>query len=198
MKQILIGTLAGGVVLFVWQFLAWAVIGLHDPSFRPLANEDAVVEALRSSITTDGLFYFPGYAEETAEMSDEERKANMDAWKEKHKQGPIGMIIYHPAGTDPMMAGQFIVGFVMNLVAVFLAAWFLSRSTAAASTFIARAAFCGLLGVFASFVSYLPNMNWLYFPMDYTTAMVTDTLIGWLLVGCVLAAVVKAPKMEGA
>ena len=35
--------------------------------------------------------------------------------------------------------------------------------------------------------------NWMGFPLDYTTAMVADTVIAWLCAGVGIAAVVKAP-----
>ncbi len=198
MKQLLLGALAGAVILFVWGFLAWAVLPLHKASFRPVPNEDAVVSALGGNIGTGGVYYFPGIPEETANTSAEQRKANMDAYVHKHQAGPIGVVMFHPGGADPMMVGQFIGGFIIYLIAAFIASWFLSRSTAAGSTYIARVAFCGTLGVFVSFAAHLPAMNWTYFPMDYTTAMVADALIGWLLAGLALAAIVKAPKMQGA
>jgi hypothetical protein len=195
MKKLLLASLAGGVVLFVWGFLAWAVLPLHDASFQPLPNEDMVVTTLQGNITESGLYYFPGMPEETPDMSEAQRTANMDTWTSKHTLGPIGMIVFHPTGTDPMAAGTFIRGFVIFLIAAFIASWFLARSTAAASSYIARVLYCGMLGVFVSFVSYISNMNWLYMPMDHTTAMVADTIIGWLLAGLAIGAIVKVPAV---
>lgn len=196
MKQTLLGALAGGVVLFVWGFLAWAVLPLHNSSFRSLPNEDAIIPVLRSSIATDGLYYFPGMPEETAGTTDDQKKANMEAWANKHKQGPVGMVVYHPGGVDPMMASQFIWGFVIFFLASFIASWLLARSTAAASPYLARVAFCGILGVFISFATHITSMVWLYMPMDHTSAMVADAIIGWLLAGFAIGAIVKAPPME--
>ena len=194
MKQLLLGSLAGALVLFIWGFLAWAVLPLHKGSFRPMPNEDAVMSALRSNISSGGAYYFPGMPEETASTPAEQRKANMEAYVNKHKAGPVGVIFFHPGGSDPMMAGRFFGGFVISLFAAFVAAWFLSRSTAAGSRYIERVAFCGMLGVFISFATHIPAMNWMYFPGDYTTAMVVDVLIGWLLAGLAIGAIVKAPK----
>ncbi len=198
MKKLLLASLAGATVLFIWGLLAWVVLPLHDASFRPVPNEDAVMSALRSNIDAAGAYYFPGMPQETPNMTADQRTAGMEAYVNKHKAGPIGMVFFHPGGVDPMMAGQFVSGFIIYLVAAFVAAWSLSRSTAAGSTYIARVAYCGMLGVLVSFAAYIPAMNWMYFPMDYTTAMAADALIGWLLAGLALAAIVKAPRMEGA
>lgn len=196
MKKLLLASLAGGFVLFAWGFLAWTALPLHDASYRPLPNDDQIIPTLQSNIPEEGLYYFPGMPEETPEMSAEERKANMNTWMEKHKQGPIGMIVFHPQGQDPMMIGQFVWGLIIFIIAAFIAAWLLSRSSAVAGSYMNRVVYCGVLGVFVSFVSYISNMNWLYMPMDHTTAMVADTIISWLLAGLAIGAIVKAPKTE--
>jgi hypothetical protein len=198
MKKLLLASLVGGLILFVWGFLAWAVLPIHNAGFRSLPNDSAIIPILQSNITADGFYYFPGMTEETPGMTAEQRQAAMDAWTNKQMRGPIGMIIYHPNGMDPMMVGQFIWGFVIFFIAAFIASWLLSRSTAAAAPYLSRVVYCGMLGVFASFVSHISNMNWMYFPMDYTTGMVADTIIGWLLAGAGIAAIVKAPKSESA
>jgi hypothetical protein len=89
-----------------------------------------------------------------------------------------------------------ILGLLIMMITAAMAAWFLSRSTAAASGYIVRVIFCGMLGVFASFVVHLMYWNWFYFPLNYTTAMVADTIIGWLLAGLVIGAIVKTPRSE--
>jgi hypothetical protein len=33
----------------------------------------------------------------------------------------------------------------------------------------------------------------MWYPLDYTTAMIADAIIGWLLTGAVIAAFVKSP-----
>jgi len=196
MKKLLLASLAGGVVLLVWGFLAWSVLPLHDASFRVLPNEDFIASILQSNIDESGLYYFPGMPDETPGMTAEQHQAAMNAWMEKHQQGPIGMIVYHPEGADPWAASTFIVGFVVFLIAAFIAAWLLSRSSAVTESYMTRVVYCGVLGVFVSFVSYISNMNWLYMPMDHTTAMVADTIFGWLFAGLAIAAIVKAPKAQ--
>lgn len=106
--------------------------------------------------------------------------------------------ISYPQGSEPFMPARFLIGFIVNFIAAFFAAWFLARSTAAASSYMARVAFCGMLGIFASFAVHLPYWNWMYFPFDHTTAMIADTVLGWVLAGLGIAAIVKPPKMEAA
>jgi len=196
MKKILLAGVIGGIVLFVWGWLVWAVLPLHEGDFKTLGNEEAVVDVLRSSAAEHAVYAVPGKPQETTGMSTEQRKAMMDEWAKKHQRGPVALIVYSPTGTDPMMTAQMILGLLIMMITAAMAAWFLSRSTAAASGYIVRVIFCGMLGVFASFVVHLMYWNWFYFPLNYTTAMVADTIIGWLLAGLVIGAIVKTPRSE--
>lgn len=198
MKQILFGGIAGAVVLFIWGALAWTVLPLHRGSLHALPNEDVVIEILRATADRHAVYIIPARPQESPEMSAEQRDALMQEFQRKYERGPIGLLVYNPRGASLTMAGQFVGGFIINFIAAFLAAWFLSRSTAAASSYVARVAFCGMLGVFVSVATHLPNWNWLGFPLDYTTASVADAVIGWLLAGLAIAAIVKVPKMESA
>jgi hypothetical protein len=193
MKKILIGGIAGGVVFFIWSALAWTVLPLHKPSMHSIANEDAVISALKANLGAGGLYLFPALPGTTGEMPSAGSPEMKDNAARKMREGPIGFVVYNPNGVEPLMASQFILGLILDFFAAALAAWFLSRSTAQGSPYMTRVMFCGVLGIFVSFVSHLPNWNWMGYPLDYTTAMVADTVVGWLLAGLAIAAVVKAP-----
>ena len=187
MKQVLIAGVVGGLILWVWGFLAWAILPLHTPSMHNIQTEDPVIEVMQNSMQTEGVYVFPAMP---ADMSDE---AGHEAWVSKHKRGPVGMIIYNPDGSDPMMPSQMVVGFLIFVITASIAAWFLSRSTAAASPYMARVAYCGMIGIFISFISHLTAWNWMGFPFVYTSAMMIDSVLGWLLTGFGIAGIVKAP-----
>ncbi len=195
MKNIIIGGVVGGIILFFWGWMAWAVLPLHKASLRPIENEERVVEVLSTNLGVRGVYIYPGMPVE-GDVSAEEQHSAREEWTKKFQHGPIGMIIYDPRGSDPLMASQMMSGFVIDLVSALLAVWLLSRSTAFSASFISRVAYCGVLGILISVFSHLSNWNWLGFPPDYTTAMFTDTVIGWLLAGLGIAAIVKAPAAK--
>ena len=190
MKQTLTAALVGGVILWVWGFLAWVVLPLHTSSMHRIANEDAVIEAMRPAMDAKGVYVFPSMPE------DRMNQAAMDAWTQKYQRGPKGMIVYDPQGSDPMMPSQMIAGLIIFILTAFIAAWFLARSTAAASSYFSRVIFCGMLGIFVSFATHLTAWNWMGYPLDFTTAMAVDAIVGWLLAGLGIAAIMKTPKME--
>jgi len=187
MKKAILAGIVGGIILWVWGFFAWVVLPLHKPSMRNISNEDVVIEAMQTSIDAKGVYIFPGRPTDS-------NPASMEAYTQKYMRGPMGMIIYDPQGSDPMMVSQMISGLIIFILSAVLAAWFLSRSTAAASSYFARVLFCGMLGIFISFFSHLSAWNWMGFPLDYTTAMMIDNIIAWLVAGLGIAAIVKVPK----
>jgi hypothetical protein len=195
MKKIILGALVGGIILFVWSWLAWVVLPLHVASMRPIENEDRVTEVLQSNLGVHGVYLYPSMARDE-EISAEEQKTATEEWEKKYERGPVGMIIYNPRGSDPNMPSQMAAGFVIDLAAALMAVWLLSRSTAFAASFVARVAYCGMLGILISVFAHLMNWNWLGYPLDYTTAMIADTVVGWLLAGIGIAAIVKAPAAE--
>jgi hypothetical protein len=186
MKKLLLGSLVGGIALFLWGWLSW-VIPIHTGSIHTISNEDTVMTAMQMNMEQRGVYIFPGMPTTTD-------KAVVDEYSQKYKDGPVGMIIYDPEGSDPMSPAQMIIGFIISFLSAFFVAWFLSRSTAAASTYIARVAYCGMLGIFVSVSVHLVNWNWMGFPPDYTVGWIIDTIIGWLVAGLVISAIIKIRK----
>ena len=189
MMKLIISTLVGGVILFLWGWLSWTVLPLHEASMHNINNEEAVITAMDVNMDHQGVYVFPA-------MPTGADQAALEEWSQKYQRGPIGMIIYNPDGAEPMMLSQMIIGLILTFISVFIASWFLSRSTAVTSNYIARVSYFGMLGIFVSVVAHLTNWNWMGYPLDYTTAWIFDTIIGWLITGLCVAAIIKVPKTE--
>lgn len=187
MKQIIIAGVVGGIILFIWGFFANVILPLHRSSLYNIPNEGAVIELMRSTMSTPGVYIFPG-------MPKDKQQSSMDAYTQQYQQGPIGLIVYRPSGADPTMGSQMIPGMIIFIISSLFAAWFLSRSTAVASSYFTRVIYCGMLGVFVSFFVYISSWNWFFYPLDYTTANVADSIIGWLLAGLGIGAIVKVKQ----
>ena len=187
MKRLILAGIIGGVILWIWGLISWTVIPLYTPTMRNIPNEDVVVETLSEYLSIKSIYIFPGLPKEDDQYS-------RDRWAEKYKRGPIGMIIYNPVGADPMMLGQFLIGFIIFAIASYIAAWFLSRSTAAMTSYLSRVTYCGMLGIFISLPTHLSAWNWMGYPFDFTTAMVADVVFGWIFAGLGIAGVVKSSQ----
>ena len=187
MKKTLLGSLVGGVILFIWSFLAWVILPLHNSTMHAVTNEDAVANMIAQNAQQKSVYTIP----HNPATSD---KAAMDAWAERLKRGPNAMIIFDPAGTDPMMPSQMLIGLVLDLLSAFFVIWFLTRSTAAGGSYLARVTYCGMIGIFVSVFVHLMNWNWMGMPGDFTSGLVIDTIVGWILAGLGIAAVVNRGK----
>ncbi|MEW6510311.1 MAG: hypothetical protein AB1428_05065 [Bacteroidota bacterium] len=181
MKHIIVAGMVGGVILFLWGAIAWMVLPLHDSALKTITNEEAVIAAMKSGMNAKAVYTFP--AMPRPEGTPAEQDAAREAWMKKYEAGPTGMVIFDPDGTSPMMPTQMVVGLINSILAAMIAAWLLSRSTAAGSGYIARVSFCGALGIFASLVTHTVNWNWMGYPLDYTTGLIADSVVGWVLAG---------------
>jgi len=190
MKKTILATLLGGVILYVWSFIAWVFLPLHTSHLHAIPNEDAVVSLLRTSLDKEAVYIFP---KNPSFGSDQ---ATMDAYVAKMKLGPTGLIFFNPFGQDPMMPGQMIIGFVLDLLSAFVVVWFLLRSTALSSSYLGRVAFCGMFGIFTAVFTHLMYWNWMGFPAEFTKGLIVDGIVSWLLAGCGIAAIIKSAKAE--
>jgi hypothetical protein len=194
MLRILLATVLGAVVIFVWNMAAWMLpVPIHEGTLHYLKDEAAVKKALVDQNLDEGYYVIPGMAEEDENTTAEQKQANWEACLEAHRQGPVVSIIY-AHGQDPMSPEIMAKGFGIDLAAALIAALLLSGATCCKNYF-ARVGFVLGLGVFAAIVSYVALWNWMKFPPDFILGMILDMVIGWTLVGLVMAAVIR-PKSQ--
>jgi hypothetical protein len=189
MNKSVLGAIAGGVILFIWTFLAWTALPLHGPTLHQIGNEEEVIAALRSHLDKKAVYLFPGSPGAGAD------KAAQDAWEEKVRRGPNGYIIYDPAGADPFMPMQMLYGLILDILSAWVVCWFLARSVALNASYTGRVAYCAMFGLFSALFTNLMAWNWMSVAVDYTSAMIIDAIVGWILAGLGIAAIVKAPRL---
>ena len=71
-KLLALGSLLGGIVLFVWSAIAWIVIPWPGEPLRSFTNEDAVVQAVTANAPRSGNYLLPNEPKRTAGMTDEQ------------------------------------------------------------------------------------------------------------------------------
>ncbi|HLX12693.1 MAG TPA: hypothetical protein VKS81_07765 [Bacteroidota bacterium] len=185
MKSAVISGIVGGIILFLWSFLAWVILPFHTASMHWIPNEDAVISTLQPLLTQKGLYVFPHQPYMKAD------EASMQAWTAKVKRGPTGMIFYDPSGSDPMMPKQMMMGIFLDFLTAFLAAWMLATSVIATAPYASRVMYFVMIGVLISVSVHLINWNWMGFPTDWTLSLIVDTIFGWTLAGLGISALIK-------
>jgi hypothetical protein len=72
-------------------------------------------------------------------------------------------------------------------------AFLLAQAAGALASYGAKVLFVALLGLLPGLDVDVGYWNWYGFPGDYTLAVMADHVLGWLLAGLVLAAIIKRP-----
>lgn len=175
-----IAALLGAIVLFVWGFVSHMVLPIGMMGFHAPKNEDVVLQAAAANLPPPGVYAMP-YIDPN-KMNDE---TVAKAWTEKEKTSPFVFAVVAPP--DPNAGGmgrQLGLQFLSNLLAALIVAWLLA---ATAWTLATRAIAASAFGIFGWLVVAVPQWNWYRFPMDFTTGILLDLAIGWLLAGFAIA-----------
>jgi len=176
-----VAALLAAVVMFLWQFLAHMVLPIGMMGFRMPQNEDVVLQATTTGLTTPGIYLLPSM--DPAKMSDE---AAMNAWAEKAKKNPSVFAVVNPApeGDPKAMAPQLVKQFITNLLGALLAAFVLAATP---WTLGMRVVGATVFGIFGWLENIVPQWNRYRFPADFMVGNLLEQGIGWLLAGVVMA-----------
>ena len=88
-KKLALGTILGGVILFVWSFIAWTLIPWPGEPLRSFTNDDAVIAAIKANAPRSGNYLLPNEVKRTPGMTDEQYKAAQRASMDNMLRGPV-------------------------------------------------------------------------------------------------------------
>jgi len=188
-RKTILGGIIGAVVVFIVSSLWHTVLGLGEIGIKTVPNEDAVQTALRSVITEPGFYIFPA-PNMTAGRTKEQKQADFASYQAKYRQGPRGILIYSPGGTDFNFPKAMLNQFIFNLAAALILAWILAAG-AAGTTYGTRVLIVFLASIFAGIVILLPYWNWYEFPLSYVLGDIAGWAVSWFCGGLVMAKTVK-------
>ncbi|MBZ5725790.1 MAG: hypothetical protein LAP87_12420 [Acidobacteriia bacterium] len=188
-KRVLLAGLLGGLILFVWEFVAHEALPLGEAGLKALPNEPAARAALKQAAPDTGLYIFPA-PDLTPGMTRAQQQQAMQVMLDKIRTGPVGILAIHPDGVPTPFAQQLATQFATDVVAMLLAAALLARA-AASRGFGGRLLLVTLLGLLPSLRAGIPYWNWYGFPATYVAAQATVDVVGFFLGGLVLAWLVR-------
>jgi hypothetical protein len=195
MKRILLAAILGGLTLFVWMFVAHELLGLGEMGVGEIPNEAVVLSAMRGAIPEAGFYIFPGFGL-GPKPTREQRNAAMPEYMKKYEQSPHGVLIYHPP-SGPFHFGTLLGReFALNVLQALLAAW-LVASVASGRNYGARVGVVTVAGVLAAISTNVEYWNWYESPGNYVAGYMTTQIVGFVLAGFVIAALVKNRTAAG-
>ena len=186
--RILLAGILGGVVMFIWNFVAHDMLPLGETGVHLIPNEDAVTSVLQTNLgDTAGFYVFPSGGL-TPGATKEQKGAAMKKAEEQMAAGAGGVLVYRPKRVFnfPKRLGiEFTTELIESLLAVFLLAQ--TRIT----SFGGKVGFVLTVGILAAIVTNVPYANWYGFPKNFTLAQMTMTVVGYLLIGIVAGLMIK-------
>jgi hypothetical protein len=187
LKSLVLGTILGGLVAFVWSSISWEVLGWHEKPFHRFQNEDEVSAIIASHATGPGVYLLPSGLSQ-AGLKGEEKKAAQAALMAKMQKGPI---LFGAVRTDGF--GSYARGLLAQVLSLMAAAFLLTWLVLQTSglSYGRRVVFLGVVGLAASVIVDLPNWNWWGFSGSFTFVNLVDCTLTWLIAGSVIAKVAK-------
>ncbi|HMQ61198.1 MAG TPA: hypothetical protein PKE06_11055 [Flavilitoribacter sp.] len=170
MRKQIIATVVGALILFIWQFLSWAMLGVHQSEFKYTANQDQILEVLNQNLSEEGTYFIPGVPPGT---SYEDETAMMEAAAGK----PWATVSYHKS-MNTSMGMNMVRAFLIDLVAIWLLVWILMKfgSLTVMSAVQTSLAF----GIMAYLT--IPYLNSIWFEGN-SLGYIVDAIVQWGLIG---------------
>jgi hypothetical protein len=116
-KKLIIGALVGGLILFIWQFLSWALLDLHSSSMTYTSQQDQILAALEG--LDEGTYYLPRMAMDAPADAQQ-------TFMENQVGKPWASVTYHKA-MEMSMGMNMIRGFAADFLALLLLCWVLMK-----------------------------------------------------------------------
>ena len=108
-KKVLLAAFAGSITMFIWGTLSHMFL-ITGIGYKPLPNENKIMQTLKDTISEKGLYFFPGKDFKNT-TPDEEKQ-----WLNKYEYGPVGLLIYRPIGGNPFSAKKLAVQYFAYLL----------------------------------------------------------------------------------
>ena len=127
LRPLVVGTILGGLVAFVWSSVSWEMLGWHEKTLVSFQNDEEVSSVIASHAPKDGTYILPGMPP-TKGMTAEQQKAAKAALMEKMQRGPIMIAAVRRGGFGSFTRG-LIIQVLSLMAAAFLLTWLLLQTS---------------------------------------------------------------------
>jgi hypothetical protein len=167
MKKPIIASLVGGIIIFIWQTLSWAVLNLHQASQEYTPKQDSIMAYLNTQFSENGSYLLPGYPKGT---TSEEMEKTMSS-----REGKPWMQIQYHKELKVNMGANILRGLLTDIVMVALLCWILMKMTDSGFGKIFTA--CLITGIIVFLNS--PYTIHIWYPKADLNAHLMDAVVSW-------------------
>ncbi len=187
--RVLLASIVAAVLMFVWGFVFWGLSGMGAELLEPLPAELDVLAALRNSQAPSGMYVYPL----PADPSDEQAQTE---WENKHREGPLLQLAYRKEGGPPMPLSMFAQGLGHCFAVALLTSCLLALAARGLPHFGGRLVFVLLVSLVAAIWSNVGDVVWWFHSPRYCLGNMAYTMGAGLVMGLVVAALVRRPAEE--
>jgi hypothetical protein len=172
MKNHILFSFLGAVILFIWSFLSWAAINLHqdEQTYTPLEKD--VLSAIAETGLEQGM-YALGQGDPTGGQ-----EAQWAEWESDFKGKPWGVLNYQ-SNMEMSMGMNMFRGFTKDLLIAALV--FMLLSMIKEVSYKKAVIMCLSIGLIAFMTEYYNGYIWFKTPGIY--AHLLDAVVPWTLLG---------------
>lgn len=168
-KSLIRCSVIGGIIVFLWLTLEWAVFPTHRVLLNRFVEPADVVSSVIKYAPHDGIYV----------ISPCEGKPT----------DPF-MFVNIRRGIDcNSMIRPMIQGVLMQMAAAFLITYLLLK--AKPLKYWGRVWFVTVIGLIVAILGVLPDWNWWHYPTPWIAVEIFDLVAGWFLGGLVIAKLIK-------
>jgi len=172
-KSIIRCGVIGGIVVYLWLTLEWAILPTHTRQLNRFTEQTEVETAMTKYAPRDGIYVItPCHEKEPAA-----------------KQGPFIFVNIKRDAQCTSMVRPMVIGILMQMVAAAFITYLLLQ--AKVMKYWGRVWFVTVIGIVAAILGALPAWNWWQFPASWAALEVFDLVVGWFLGGIVIAKLIK-------
>jgi hypothetical protein len=167
----LLFSLFGGIIIFAWQFLSFAMPNFHKSASSYTPAQEEILQKIEELGLNEGMYYL---GQPDPSLSSDAQREAMAAYEGK----PWASLNYHKSMSMDM-AMPMIRGLVVCFVISFLLFWMFRQQknpTLANRLYLALAV--GLIGFF-----FLPYSNFIWYKEPDIFAYLADGIVPWIILG---------------
>lgn len=186
MKKIILGSLGGSLILFIWGFLSWELLPVHFETFKHSSAQDAILQSFTDANLESGTYMVPMPDNSKGDFYDETYIAEKKKFHETMAGRSFATVAYRKEGVhdDPM---TMIRGYLLELLSVFCVSLILGAGATQLTSFFNRWWMVMLIAIVINMQSFMMDWNWMATSWHYVKGFVFDIFISWGLCGAWLA-----------